>query len=97
MPEAEAEDIRLDVWLWRARFFRTRALATDYIDRRGVRLTRSGQTRKTDKPGQRIKPGDVLTFYKAKSLETVEVLSAGTRRGPAAEAQDLYKRLSDLT
>lgn len=85
-------DVRADVWLWRARFFKTRALATDYINRKGIRLTRFGQTRKTKKPGTQLRPGDVLTFYRAKTLETIEFVAAGTRRGPATEAETLYRR-----
>lgn len=92
MSESEAE-IRVDIWLWRARFFKTRALATDYVSRRGIRITRHGQTRKTDKAGQRIALGDVLTFYKAKAIETVEVIEIGARRGPASEAAGLYRRV----
>jgi ribosome-associated heat shock protein Hsp15 len=92
MSEPADGGIRVDIWLWRARFFRTRALATDYVSRKGIRITRHGQTRKTSKAGQRIAPGDVLTFYKAKAIETVEVLDVGERRGPAAEAAGLYRR-----
>jgi len=93
MSETGGEEVRLDIWLWRARFFKTRGLATDYVSRKGVRITRNGQTRKSDKAGLRIGPGDVLTFYKAKSIETVEVVQIGERRGPAAEAQTLYRRV----
>ena len=93
MSETQGEEIRVDIWLWRARFFKTRALATDYVSRKGIRITRHGQTRKSDKAGQRICAGDILTFYKAKSIETVEVLQIGDRRGPAAEAQTLYRRI----
>ena len=92
MSDEETDAVRVDIWLWRARFFKTRALATDYVTRRGIRITRHGQTRKTSKAGQRVSPGDVLTFYKAKSLETLEILELGERRGPAAEAQSLYRR-----
>ena len=92
MTEPETE-VRVDIWLWRARFFKTRALATDYVSRKGIRITRHGQTRKTDKAGQRICSGDVLTFYKAKAIETVEVLEIGVRRGPASEAAGLYRRI----
>lgn len=93
MSDSKADGVRIDIWLWRARFFKTRALATDYVSRKGVRITKHGQTRKTDKAGQKVGPGDVLTFYKAKAIETVEVLEVGQRRGPAAEAQTLYRRL----
>lgn len=93
MSKSDAGGLRVDIWLWRARFFKTRALATDYVSRKGIRITRHGQTRKTDKAGQRISAGDVLTFYKAKTIETVEVLGLGERRGPAAEAEALYRRV----
>lgn len=92
MIEPDTE-VRVDIWLWRARFFKTRAVATDYVSRKGIRITRHGQTRKTDKAGQRIAAGDILTFYKAKTIETVEVLQIGVRRGPAAEAAGLYRRI----
>ncbi|MEO1659411.1 MAG: RNA-binding S4 domain-containing protein [Pseudomonadota bacterium] len=95
MSDADMDAIRVDIWLWRARFFKTRALATEHVTRRGLRITRHGQTRKTTKAGQRVSPGDVLTFYKAKSLETLEILEVGERRGPAAEAQSLYRRLPE--
>lgn len=93
MSKSDTDGLRVDVWLWRARFFKTRALATDYVSRKGIRITRHGQTRKTDKAGLRISAGDVLTFYKAKTIETVEVIGIGERRGPAAEAQALYRRV----
>lgn len=92
MSEPIDGEIRVDIWLWRARFFKTRAMATDYVSRKGIRITRHGQTRKTSKPGQRVAPGDILTFYKAKTIETVEILDVGARRGPAAEAAGLYRR-----
>ncbi|MEM1146838.1 MAG: RNA-binding S4 domain-containing protein [Pseudomonadota bacterium] len=92
MTEAE-RDTRLDIWLWRARFFKTRALATAHVARKGVRITRNGQTRKTDKAGQRVSAGDVLTFSKAKAIEMIEIIGVGERRGPAPEAQSLYRRL----
>ncbi len=91
MTEAEPAGLRLDIWLWRARFFRTRALSTDYISRRGIRITRTGDTRKTTKPGSRVGPGDVLTFSRGETIERVEIVGLGTRRGPALEAQALYR------
>lgn len=98
MPDvADEETLRVDIWLWRARFFRTRALATDHISRKGVRITRNGQTRKTDKAGTRIACGDVLLFKRSTTPDMVEILELGTRRGPATEAAGLYRRVEDLT
>ena len=93
MNSETSDGLRVDIWLWRARFFKTRAQATDYVSRKGIRITRHGQTRKSDKAGQRVTPGDILTFYRAKTIETVEILALGERRGPASEAQTLYRRL----
>ena len=92
MSEENGVEVRVDIWLWRARFFKTRALAAAFVTGKGVRLTRHGQTRKIDKPGTRLLPGDVLTFYLRQGVETIEILDAGTRRGPASEAETLYRR-----
>lgn len=94
MNDSSDEAVRVDIWLWRARFFKTRAQATEYVSRKGLRITRHEQTRKTDKAGQRVSPGDILTFYKAKSLLTIEIVALGERRGPAAEAQALYRQVT---
>jgi ribosome-associated heat shock protein Hsp15 len=76
---------RLDRWLWRARFFRTRTLAARAVEG-GVRV--NGQ--RTVKPGAAVRPGDVLTFVQAGRVRVVEVLDPGERRGPAVEARALY-------
>ena len=94
MNDPGAAPVRLDVWLWRARFFKTRAMASAFISRRGVRLTRHGQTRKTNKPGAQLLPGDQLTFYHTNALKSVEFIAAGTRRGPATEAASLYRPIT---
>ena len=89
----EDASLRLDIWLWRARFFKTRALATAHIRGHGVRLSHLGQTRKTDKPGASLAVGDVVTFGKAERIYSIEVLDLGDRRGPAEEARALYRPL----
>ncbi|MEO0466934.1 MAG: RNA-binding S4 domain-containing protein [Pseudomonadota bacterium] len=91
----DAPTVRLDVWLWRARFFKTRSLSSAAVTKRGVRITRHGQTRRTDKPSALASPGDVLTFTRARRIEVVEVVAVGERRGPAREAAELYKRLGE--
>ena len=89
MTEGDAS-IRVDIWLWRARFYKTRALAGTQIKKRGVRITRHGQTRRTDNPGASVTIGDIVTFGRAPRVRSVEVVGLGIRRGPAQEAQALY-------
>src|SRR5207244_1579700 len=60
-PMAE-EAVRADVWLWRARFCKTRSLAARLIEAGRVRLTRAGQETRLDKPARTVKPGDALVF-----------------------------------
>ena len=93
-PEAGGEtSVRADIWLWRAHFFRTRALSSDYVRKSGLRLSHAGQTRRTDKPGASLAVGDIVTFGKGADILSVEVLGLGTRRGPAEEARTLYRPL----
>lgn len=83
--------VRLDIWLWRARFFKTRSMSAQHVSRRGVRLTRHGQTRKVTKPGTSLVLDDIVTFGRSVHIRTVRVLELGTRRGPASEAAMLYQ------
>jgi ribosome-associated heat shock protein Hsp15 len=90
-PDQAALGLRLDKWLWQARFFKTRGLAAQLIERRKLRLNREVVT----KSHYRVRPGDVLTFPQGANVRVVRVLALGTRRGPAPEAQTLYEELSD--
>lgn len=91
-----AEDgCRIDVWLWRARFFKTRSLSARIVDEGRVRLTRAGAESRVDKPSRAIKPGDELVFAVGGRLTAIRVEALGERRGPPAEAQGLYSRLAD--
>lgn len=83
---------RVDVWLWRARFFRTRAFAQDVCETGVVRC----HGHRIDK-GYLLKPGDVLTFAQGQHLRTVKVLALGERRGPPAEATALFEDLHPQT
>jgi ribosomal 50S subunit-recycling heat shock protein len=88
------ESCRIDVWLWRARFFKTRSLAARYVDEGRVRLTRSGaEAVRLDKPSRSIRPGDGLVFALGGRLVAVRIEALGERRGPASEAQGLYSPL----
>ena len=82
--------VRLDVWLWRARFFKTRALAARTVVEGAVRLVRGPESRTLDKPHVTVRPGDGLTIRLGAQFKSVHVLSLGERRGPAREARLLY-------
>ncbi len=83
--------MRLDKWLWQARFFRSRALATRAVESQPFRI----DGRPIDKPHAAVAPGMVLTFALGKSVRVVKVRALGERRGPASEARTLYEDLTD--
>jgi ribosomal 50S subunit-recycling heat shock protein len=84
---------RADVWLWRARFFKTRSLAAKFVDDGRVRLTRAGQETRLDKCARPVKVGDALVFALGGRLVAVKVEGLGERRGPPAEARTLYSAM----
>ena len=88
---------RIDVWLWRARFFKTRALAQRFVEDGKVRLTRAGQETRLDKSSRAIRPGDVLVFALGGRITAIRVEALGDRRGPAQEARSLYAPLDDAS
>lgn len=85
-----SESVRADVWLWRARFFKTRSLAAKFLDEGRVRLTRRGVESRIDKCARPIRVGDRLVFAVGGRLLAVWVEALGERRGPPAEARMLY-------
>lgn len=89
MTEALAK-LRIDKWLWQARFFKTRSLAARQVSAGHVRVNGD----RAQKPAQTVGPGDVLTFAQGRVVRVVRVEILGERRGPAPEAQTLY---TDLT
>ncbi len=85
------ERVRVDVWLWRARFAKTRAAATRLVSEGGVRVIRAdGASRALDKPSAEIGPGDKLLVPHRNGIRSVAVKAIGVRRGPPAEARTLY-------
>jgi ribosomal 50S subunit-recycling heat shock protein len=84
---------RVDVWLWRARFFKTRSMAARFVDDGRVRLTRSGHETRLEKCSRPVKVGDQLVFAIGGRLIAVVVEGLGERRGPPAEARALYSSL----
>ena len=87
--------VRADVWLWRARFCKTRTLAARLIDEGRVRLSRAGSETRLDKPARPVKPGDGLVFALGGRLHAVRIEALGERRGPPAEARTLYSPLEE--
>lgn len=87
------EACRIDVWLWRARFSKSRALAARLAEEGRIRLARNGVQTRLDKASRTVRPGDELVFAIAGRLTAVRVVSLGERRGPASEARGLYAPL----
>jgi ribosome-associated heat shock protein Hsp15 len=90
LPEAGAGRLRIDKWLWFARFFKTRSLAAKVCNGGVVRCSGTLVT----KAHHAVKPGDVLTFPQGRHIRVAKVLALGSRRGPAEEARTLYEDLS---
>jgi ribosome-associated heat shock protein Hsp15 len=78
--------MRIDKWLWAARFFKTRTLASDELLKGRVHVNAS-----TAKPSKEIKLGDVIQMRQGHQLKTVVVLGMSNMRGPASTAQGLYQ------
>ncbi len=91
--EEPGASIRADKWLWYARFFKTRTLASKVCASGKLRLSGS----LVAKAHQKVKVGDVLTFPQGRHIRVVKVVALGSRRGPAPEAQGLYEDLKPPT
>ncbi|MBL4800328.1 MAG: RNA-binding S4 domain-containing protein [Emcibacter sp.] len=90
-PESQRpENQRIDIWLWHARFFKTRSLSTKLCRAGKVRL--NGQ--KITKAKTPVVAGDVLTFPQANRVRIAKILGFNIRRGPASEAEALYEDLT---
>jgi len=81
---------RLDKWLWCARFFKTRTIATKVCQGGGVRVN----GRVGVKPHSAVQPGDLLAFPQGPHIRAIKIVALADRRGPALEAQALYKDLA---
>lgn len=86
---------RIDLWLFRARFTKTRAAAARLISEGGVRIVRDGGSRQLDKPSAEVGVGDALVLTLGGELRSISVEGLGARRGPASEARTLYRELED--
>jgi ribosome-associated heat shock protein Hsp15 len=93
MVEQESNsEIRLDKWLWAARFFKTRGIAAEAVT--GGKVTLNGGRAK---PGRAVRPGDELAIRRGHDEWTVIVRELSRRRGPASQAQQLYEETAEST
>ncbi len=85
-----SDTVRIDKWLWAARFFKTRSLATDAVDGGKVRV---GGERV--KPARGLRTGEVLDIDNGSTRWEIEVLALSDKRGSATIAQALYRETED--
>ena len=84
------DEVRIDRWLWAARFFKTRSTATDAVS--GGRVHVNGAR---VKPAKEVRPGDTVEVTIGDTRREVLVLAVAERRGPASLAQSLYEETAD--
>ena len=89
-PQDPAQKIRLDKWLWFARVAKTRTIAKKLVLAGKIRIDGV----KTSSPSISVKLGNTLTITQPRRIIVYRLLSIGTHRGPASEAQLLYEDLS---
>ena len=86
LPVSYNSKLRIDKWLWAARFFKTRSIAVDAIECGKVLLNEVRV-----KPAKTIDVGDILSIRLGPYIFEVEVLALSDKRGPAPQAQKLYR------
>src|SRR5689334_5237298 len=86
LPVDSVDSVRLDKWLWAARFFKTRSLATEAVA--GGKVDVNGER---VKPAKSVKPGDEIRLRIGPYEHILIVRALGERRGPASVAQGLYE------
>jgi ribosome-associated heat shock protein Hsp15 len=89
-PKTESSMLRLDKWLWAARFFKTRSLAVDAVAGGKVLLNEA-----RIKPAKTVEVGDRVAIRQGPYQLVVEVLALSDKRGPAAQAQKLYRETEE--
>lgn len=85
-----AAGIRLDIWLWAARFYKTRAVAKQAIETGKVEV--GGERAK---PSRSVKAGDAVRVVRGDDTFVIEVIALSDRRGSAVIAQSLYRESDD--
>lgn len=87
------ERLRIDKWLWCARFYRSRELARAACESGILRIN----GHRVEKAGREVRPGDILTVPRSGAVVAVRVLAGAKRRGPARDAALLFEVVPDNT
>ncbi len=87
---SDLDSLRLDKWLWAARFYKTRSIAVEEIGK--GRVTINGQAAKASRD---VRPGDLVRFRQGQIDREVKVVAISSIRGPAPVAQTLYEETPD--
>ena len=90
LPVAAAAAMRLDKWLWAARFYKTRSLATEEIDKGRINVNAQQA-----KPSRDLRIGDTVVMRQGPVQRTIVVMGLSMVRGPAPQAQALYEETAD--
>lgn len=90
LPAAAAAAMRLDKWLWAARFYKTRSLATEEIDKGRINVNAQQA-----KPSRDLRIGDTVVMRQGPVQRTIVVMGLSMVRGPAPQAQALYEETAD--
>ena len=90
--EQNLDSLRLDKWLWYARFFKTRSAASKMISSGKLRIDGA----LVNKPHRAVQIGHVYTFAQGPHIRVIKVLGLATRRGPAPEAALLYEDMAPI-
>jgi ribosome-associated heat shock protein Hsp15 len=89
-PDTAITSLRIDKWLWYARFFKTRGLAASVVTAGHLRI----DAHRIAKASHAVRVGHTLTFPQGRAIRVIRIVALATRRGPASEAQALYEDLS---
>jgi ribosome-associated heat shock protein Hsp15 len=90
MSPIETSAMRIDKWLWAARFYKTRSIASDAVE--GGHVEMNGERAK---PSKQVKAGDELRIRVNQNTFVVHVRGLAERRGPASEAKQLYEETAE--
>jgi ribosome-associated heat shock protein Hsp15 len=90
LPVATVAGMRLDKWLWAARFYKTRSLATEEIDKDRIDVNAQQA-----KPSRDLRIGDIVVMRQGPVRRTIVVMGLSMVRGPAMQAQALYEETAE--